>query len=92
MAAVALRVGCSEERGNFVLEPVVCTFRRSFRVHVSPLACLDADPMTPPPAPDDGRKFLKQFPTSGRYRRMLAHAEMESRDWQAADKVGETVS
>ncbi|CAN0184375.1 unnamed protein product [Ascophyllum nodosum] len=33
------------------------------------------------------RKFLKQFPTSGRYRRMLAHAEMESRDWQAADKV-----
>ncbi|CBN77606.1 conserved unknown protein [Ectocarpus siliculosus] len=33
------------------------------------------------------RKFLKQFPTSGRYRRMLAQAEMESGDWQAADKV-----
>ncbi|CAM9717905.1 unnamed protein product [Scytosiphon promiscuus] len=33
------------------------------------------------------RKFIKQFPTSGRYRRMLAQAEMESGDWQAADKV-----
>ena len=34
------------------------------------------------------RKFLMQFPTSGRHRRLLAQAEMETGNWQAADKVG----
>ena len=34
------------------------------------------------------RKFLMQFPTSGRHRRLLAQAEMETGHWQAADKVG----
>lgn len=34
------------------------------------------------------RKFLMQFPTSGKHRRLLAQAEMETGHWQAADKVG----
>lgn len=33
-----------------------------------------------------------QFPTSGKHRRLLAQAEMETGHWQAADKVGTTDS
>ena len=64
----------------------MCRLRCPRRVYVAVGAslCSVDDNVTPNPT---HRKCLKQFPTSGRFRRMLAQAEMESNDWQAADKV-----